>query len=249
MPTTRRKRANSPEQPENAQAAAEQRAQESNPETPNASAGGTVSSTEHPEQSATTETKEASSQEPTTTAPSEQEAPQRTTKSEEHPQNALAPANYQHPALFPPVYPQQNTFNGERQTREYHPHVEGGRRAPFRRQPQNITPPAPVPTTPPAASANLQPPSHEIKLPLGNKLGDTTGDTLHLAYNPGYTKADEVRAELLKQLVEESKTGGRARCWNCGSLAIVYDSWNTKNKTFGEIGIAYCEICGVWSVM
>ena len=54
---------------------------------------------------------------------------------------------------------------------------------------------------------------------------------------------------LLNQLANESKAGGRARCWNCGSIAIVYDRWSTRSKTFGEVGIAFCEICGVWSVL
>jgi hypothetical protein len=87
----------------------------------------------------------------------------------------------------------------------------------------------------------LQPPSHEITLPLGNLL--------HLAYNPGYTGSEEARSQLLQKLAAESKAGGRARCWSCGSLAIAYDRWNTRSKTFGEVGVAFCEICGVWSVM
>ncbi len=70
-----------------------------------------------------------------------------------------------------------------------------------------------------------------------------------LAYNPGYTGSDEARSMLLHSLSEESNAGGRARCWNCGSIAIAYDCWNTRSKTFGEVGIAFCEICGVWSVM
>jgi hypothetical protein len=91
------------------------------------------------------------------------------------------------------------------------------------------------------SSAPLQAPTHEITLPLGNLL--------HLAYNPGYTGSEEARGLLLHKLTEESKAGGRARCWNCGSLAIAYDRWNTRNRSIGEVGIAYCEICGVWSVM
>ncbi len=120
--------------------------------------------------------------------------------------------------------------------------VEGGRRTPrgefFRRPPQpppNQVPPAFASSSPPPA------PTHEIVLPLGNLL--------HLAYNPSYTGADEARGILLQRLTDESKAGGRARCWNCGSLAIAYDRWNTKSKTFGEIGIALCEICGAWSVL
>jgi hypothetical protein len=121
--------------------------------------------------------------------------------------------------------------------------MEGGRRTArgeyFRRPPQPPTlPQTPMPVT---QQPQLQPPSHEISLPLGNLL--------HLAYNPGYTGSDEARSALLHQLANESKAGGRARCWSCGSLAIVYDRWNTRSKTFGEVGIAYCEICGVWSVL
>jgi len=135
-------------------------------------------------------------------------------------------------------------INGDRTERpEYTPapSIEGGRRTPrgelFRRPPQ---PPAP----PPAAfapSPSVQAPTHEISLPLGNLL--------HLAYNPGYTGSDEARDLLLGRLADETKAGGRARCWNCGSIAIAYDRWNTRSKTFGEVGIAFCEICGVWSVM
>jgi len=137
--------------------------------------------------------------------------------------------------------------NGDRADRsEYMPasQIESGRRTArgelFRRPPQPPTVPAqPVAAATPAPS--LQPPAREISLPLGNLL--------HLAYNPGYTGSDEARSTLLHHLADESKAGGRARCWNCGSIAIVYDRWNTRSKTFGEIGIAFCEICGVWSVM
>jgi len=132
--------------------------------------------------------------------------------------------------------------NGDRVERpDYSPPIEGGRRTArgelFRRPPQ----PPPQPAPPTYASASIQAPTHEISLPLGNML--------HLAYNPGYTGSDEARSLLLHRLAEESKAGGRARCWNCGSIAIAYDRWNTRSKTFGEVGIAYCEICGVWSVM
>lgn len=155
---------------------------------------------------------------------------------------------------LPPTYPAaQGSANGDRdEHREYTappaapPAVpqqpEVGRRTArgelFRRPPQ---PPPASSSAAFAAPAPLQAPTHEITLPLGN--------TLHLAYNPGYTGSDEARSLLLKQLADETKAGGRARCWNCGSLAIAYDRWNTRSKTFGEIGIAVCEICGVWSVM
>ena len=139
----------------------------------------------------------------------------------------------------PPPAPVSNGDRIERQ--DYTPSIEGGRRTArgelFRRPPQAPVPPAPAYASQPP----LQPPTHEISLPLGNLL--------HLAYNPGYTGADEARSVLLNQLAEESKTGGRARCWNCGAIAIVYERWNTRTKTFGEVGIAFCEICGVWSVM
>jgi hypothetical protein len=135
--------------------------------------------------------------------------------------------------------------NGDRSEYAPAPQIESGRRTArgelFRRPPQPPT----TPVQPVAASATpppiLQPPAREISLPLGNLL--------HLAYNPGYTGSDEARSTLLHHLADESKAGGRARCWNCGSIAIAYDRWNTRSKTFGEIGIAFCEICGVWSVM
>jgi len=134
-------------------------------------------------------------------------------------------------------------FNGDRGERQDHtPPIEGGKRTTrgelFRRPPQ--PPPQSLPATH-AAPGALQAPTHEISLQLGNLL--------HLAYNPGYTGSDEARSLLLHRLSEESKTGGRARCWNCGSIAIAYELWNTRSKTFGEVGVAFCEICGVWSVM
>lgn len=159
---------------------------------------------------------------------------------------------------FQPIVPVVAPIaNGDRVGRvDYAPTIEGGRRTArgelFRRPPQ---PPVPISTIPgmPASQAMtstpLQAPSHEIKLPLGARPGDATGDQLHLAYNPGYTGADEARSVLLHKLANESKSGGRGRCWSCGSLAIAYDCWNTRNKTFGEFGVAFCEICGVWSVM
>jgi len=138
---------------------------------------------------------------------------------------------------FSPIFPPVQASNGAEQ-QNYTPSIEGGRRTArgelFRRPPQ--PPPVPMNPAPP-----LQAPTHEIALPLGNLL--------HLAYNPGYTGSDEARSILLNQLANESKAGGRARCWNCGSLAIVYERWSTRSKTFGEVGIAFCEICGVWSVL
>jgi hypothetical protein len=143
-----------------------------------------------------------------------------------------------------PTSPQhQPGSNGDRSDSQDHiPPIEGGRRTArgelFRRPPQ---PPQQATPTPLAASGSIQAPTHEISLPLGNLL--------HLAYNPGYTGSEEARSMLLQGLAEESKAGGRARCWNCGSIAIAYDRWNTRSKTFGEVGVAFCEICGVWSVM
>jgi len=146
---------------------------------------------------------------------------------------------FNHMAPTPPV------SNGDRSERqEYTPPIEGGRRTArgelFRRPPVPPQSPQPVPSSF-ASSIPPQAPTHEISLPLGNLL--------HLAYNPGYTGSEEARGLLLYRLSEESKAGGRARCWSCGSIAIAYDRWNTRSRTFGEVGIAYCEICGVWSVM
>ena len=152
------------------------------------------------------------------------------------------------PSLAPlvPLIPAAN--GGEQQQQQPFPSspIEGGRRTArgelFRRPPQ---PPPTPPVVPPVVAATpaapLQAPTHEITLPLGNML--------HLAYNPGYTGSDEARSTLLHKLANESKAGGRARCWNCGSIAIAYDRWSTRSKTFGEVGIAFCEICGVWSVL
>ncbi len=143
--------------------------------------------------------------------------------------------------------PQTPVMNGERIERQDYAHasmptLEGGRRTArgelFRRPPQ---PPAPQSLSTSVGAASSQAPVREISLPLGNLL--------HLAYNPGYTGSDEARRALLEHLERESKAGGRARCWNCGSLGIVYDCWSIRSKAFSEVGIAYCEICGVWSVM
>jgi hypothetical protein len=140
-----------------------------------------------------------------------------------------------------------STVNGDRgesrvERQDYVPSIEPGRRTVrgelFRRPPQLPTSQSPVPAM---SAVPLQAPSHEISLPLGNLL--------HLAYNPSYTGAEEARVVLLHKLAQETKIGGRGRCWSCGSLAIAYDHWNTKSKSFGEVGIAFCEICGVWSIM
>jgi len=161
-----------------------------------------------------------------------------------------APALPERVDIVPPTptrFANPSMTNGDRADRSEYapaPQIEGGRRTArgelFRRPPQPPTPPVQSIAAATPAPA-LQPPAREISLPLGNLL--------HLAYNPGYTGSDEARSKLLHQLADESKAGGRARCWNCGSIAIAYDRWNTRSKTFGEIGIAFCEICGVWSVM
>jgi hypothetical protein len=145
-----------------------------------------------------------------------------------------------------PVVPPAAASNGAEQTQQHTVPIESGRRTArgelFRRPPQPPPTVQPPVVTPQAAVATpLQPPTHEISLPLGNLL--------HLAYNPGYTGSDEARSTLLHKLEAESKAGGRARCWNCGAIAIVYDRWSTRSKTFGEVGVAFCEICGVWSVL
>lgn len=214
MPITRRRRANPPDQPENNNHNAEQpvEAQSAEQAPPPAS-----------------ESLEAM---PPTYPPA---APMTNGDRSDRPERVERQDHQQHPQYpsYPPSAP---------------PHItEGGRRTArgevFRRAPQ---PPQPPAQQPPAqqmysSSAGLEPPTHEISLPLGNLL--------HLAYNPGYTGSDEARSLLLKHMSDETRAGGRARCWNCGSIAIAYDRWNTRSKTFGEIGIAFCEICGVWSVL
>ncbi len=240
MPITRRKRANPPDQPENnANTPADQ--PENNQETP---------TTDQPSSAPATPVETESPVDATPATPTRPESFSN--------QPAVAPTPILPPAQ--PSLPASLTLaNGDRLERnermergersEYTP-IEGGRRTArgelFRRPPQ---PPPVVPPVAAQAAATLQPPSHEIKLPLGKEPGDTHGDPLHLAYNPGYTGAEGARSALLQHLANESKAGGRARCWNCGSLAIVYDRWSTRSKTFGEVGIAFCEICGVWSVM
>jgi hypothetical protein len=233
MPITRRRRANPPEQPESNNHLAEQ----------NDHAVEVLAAEQLP--FATTDltgTTEQTELEGNADAESEAES------LPEQPAADITPYQVMESNL-PPTPP-----NGDRSERTEvmppAPPIEGGRRTArgelFRRPP---LPPAMQSPTVPATAVQLQPPSHEITLPLGKKPGDTHGDPLHLAYNPGYTGADEVRSALLHKLAQESKSGGRARCWSCGSIAIVYDRWNTRSKSFGEIGIAFCEICGVWSVM
>ncbi len=233
MPITRRKRANPPEQPEN---------------NTNHSAEATenVSATSTPTQSDSTPKETEQASQPSVTPPVEHvenNTPQSSSPTEVQSQVQPSP---------PPV---TRATNGERperqaperQNTEPRPEttIESGRRTPrgelFRRPPQ--VPPQAIhqAANQPAVAPPLQPPSHEISLPLGNLL--------HLSYNPGYTGAEEARSQLLEQLAQESKKGGRARCWNCGAISIVYDRWNTRSKTFGEVGVAICEICGVWSVM
>ncbi len=240
MPITRRKRVNPPEQPENTNPVSEQ--------TENASETPVVEHAPEDAQSVEGQSTESNAQaSPAITAPV---APSTSSASLSSGMAESTPTPYQPFTPAPP--PPTAVTNGERKEpaerperavrHEYTPTIEGGRRTSrgelFRRPPQ---PPVSPPVNPVAVQPSLQPPSHEISLPLGNLL--------HLAYNPGYTGSDEARSELLEQLSKESKAGGRARCWSCGSIAIVYDRWNTRSKTFGEVGIAFCEICGVWSVM
>jgi len=213
MPITRRKRANPPDQPENNNHNAEQ----------------------------TENAVEALVAAQAPTGPVEGDNAGTPT-----PEQAATPTTPVIPPPVVPVVPPALASNGAEQNQQHTPPIESGRRTArgelFRRPPQ---PPPTVqpPVVPPQATAAtpLQPPTHEISLPLGNLL--------HLAYNPGYTGSDEARSTLLHKLEAESKAGGRARCWNCGAIAIVYDRWSTRSKTFGEVGVAFCEICGVWSVL
>lgn len=222
MPITRRKRANPPDQPENNNHQPSDQPENSS-EAPTTEQPASVSTETEPTVNAATPEHAENISAPPATPPSVQ---------------SLAPATLPFAT---------NGERGERTERQEYNSIESGRRTArgelFRRPPQ------PPPSLPPVVAPPLQAPSHEIKLPLGKEFGDSFGDPLHLAYNPGYTGADEARSALLHKLEHESKAGGRARCWNCGSLAIVYDRWSTRSKTFGDVGVAFCEICGVWSVM
>jgi hypothetical protein len=252
MPITRRRRANPPDQPENnntvtdqqqengaeqvqpqlmEEAVSTQPVEATLPEPPSIE----VAQTEGTSQSTVRNAENMSLyNSPSISASPASSVPMRVPPTPQFP--TLQMASMPHPAQY------QNGERFERVERQEYPQViEGGRRTArgelFRRPPQQpLVQPAPVPVP-----QLLQAPTHEITLPMGNLL--------HLAYNPSYTGSDEARSALLHTLMQESKTGGRARCWSCGALAIVYDRWNTRSKTFGEIGIAYCEICGVWSVM
>lgn len=225
MPITRRRRANPPDQPENNHnQAADQ------PE-------GAVEQPLHAEPAPglpSPETGGSNDQ-----AVSETTAPVAESASNVETPTTHTPRPPDATSLLPQPTPPAS--NGDRSGPEYIAPIEGGRRTArgelFRRPPQ--APPQPQASF--VSSSPLQAPTHEITLPLGNLL--------HLAYNPGYTGAEEARSLLLHRLSEESKAGGRARCWNCGSLAIAYDRWNTRSRALGEVGIAFCEICGVWSVM
>jgi hypothetical protein len=231
MPITRRRRANPPDQPEN----------NTNRIVDQPEAAVPVESASTTEQSA--EPTSAATVEPTANA----------TEGEQGAGPAATPVS--NASVRPENAPYQQSLpgsapagvNGDRveprmERQEYTPSIEPGRRTSrgelFRRPPQVPMPSTPVPAI---AAAPLQAPTHEISLPLGNLL--------HLAYNPSYTGADEARSVLLHKLAHDSEGGGRGRCWSCGSLAIAYDHWNTRSKNFGEVGIAFCEICGVWSVM
>jgi hypothetical protein len=186
-----------------------------------------------------------SASEETSPAPVEQSTqPPAPAPTPEEVSEAPAPmVNFADTAPFPPVAPSVTGTNGGSERQDYPSSIEGGRRTPrgelFRRPPQ--IPPAIPASVQAATPAQAQPPAREISIPLGNLL--------HLAYNPAYTGTDEARSVLLRKLAHESKTGGRARCWNCGSIAISYDCWNTRSKTFGEVGVAFCEVCGAWSVL
>ncbi len=269
MPVTRRKRANPPEEPENTNNHVSE-------ETPREQAAETVEQAPKAEEAAAptpaaTPTEEEQGQAPAETAPPPQPVqPQAAEQAVEAPGPGQEEAVAAHAPVYAPVppvppvtapSPSANGDHPERQEVVPPAHVEGVRRtfrrpspsqqpsygqsaqypqqpqAPAQYQPQQAQQPPVAPPSPP----QLQPPTHEITLPLGNLL--------HLAYNPGYTGAEEARSHLLSQLARESKAGGRARCWNCGSLAVTYERWNTRSRTFGEIGVAFCEICGVWSVM
>ncbi|GCF07626.1 hypothetical protein [Dictyobacter arantiisoli] len=234
MPITRRRRVNPPEQPEQNNPVAERTEQ----------AAGSAASENATETSQAVEGQGQTA--PATAAP----APASTPHAPAFPaaQPPVTPVlNHERtdtaePVAPAPTAPAPTPRSVRHERHEFTPTIESGRRTArgelFRRPPQ-----APVqqPVAPAASPAPLQPPSHEITLPLGNLL--------HLAYNPSYTGSSEARSTLLQKLASESKEGGRARCWSCGSLAITYDRWSTLSKSFGDVGVAVCEICGVWSVL
>lgn len=239
MPITRRKRASQPEQPENNNLAGTPvEGTTENPDTTQAPSPASPAQPAVPVESFSTDT--SASPAPVVSEPASEGS-----TSVQSASVSLAPiSNGDRPERMERVEPQQpqQQYQAQPVPQSYTPTIESGRRTArgelFRRAPQ--VPPVqqqPAPVQP----APLQPPTHEITLPLGNLL--------HLSYNPGYTGSDEARSALLHKLANESKAGGRARCWNCGSIAIVYDRWSTRNKTFGDVGIAFCEICGVWSVL
>lgn len=204
MPTTRRKRANPPDEPDGNNNANGQQTSNAEP-SPDA---------EQPATGAEKPGADVQSVEPAATGP-----------------------------FVPTPPPHVPTMNGDRfaaERQEYPPAPEPGRRTTFRRPAQQPAP-APQPAAPVPPPAPVSAATHEITLPLGNLL--------HLAYNPAYTGSEEARNTLLRRLADESKAGGRGRCWNCGSLAIVYDSWNTRSRNLGDVGVAICEVCGVWSVL
>ncbi len=229
MPITRKRRANPPDQPENNNNSSAETTENASATTESVQSDDTSGAVEQASQPSVTPPVERVESSPQPTSPIE--APvQPSSPFMTHATNGERPERQA---------PERH--NGERQET----FIESGRRTPrgelFRRPPQ-VPPQTVQAASAPATSVPpLPPPSHEISLPLGNLL--------HLSYNPGYTGAEEARSQLLEQLTQESKKGGRARCWNCGSIAIVYDRWNTRSKTFGEVGVAICEICGVWSVM
>lgn len=240
MPITRRRRANPPEQPEQANPVTEQSTEqvvdnEATKRAPEPSAEGEGQPSASAANSARSENAPSPAYPPSFAAAQPPATP--VLNNEQRAESTEVP-----PTPPRPERPSRVDRAERHERHDYTPSIEGGRRTSrgelFRRPPQM---PATAPVQPPTSAAQLQPPSHEISLPLGNLL--------HLAYNPGYTGSDEARSALLQKLANESKAGGRARCWSCGSLAIVYDRWNTRSKTFGEVGIAFCEICGVWSVM
>lgn len=231
MPITRRRRANPPDQPENT----------------------TNHVADQPEAANPAESPTTAEQSTETTPPAAAEQGVHATEDEQGASASVPPVSHASNRSENVPYQQSlpgsspaGGMNGDRVERverqDYTPSIEPGRRTSrgelFRRPPQMPAAPTPMPAM---VGTPLQAPTHEISLPLGNLL--------HLAYNPSYTGSEEARSVLLHKLAHDSKSGGRGRCWSCGSLAIAYDHWNTRSKNFGEVGIAFCEICGVWSVM
>ena len=230
MPTTRRKRANPPEQPEQAEnnnhletqpseviaEALPTEQQASLEHEPHATQTGASVEASTSSSEVHTDSSSQPSAAPTLPTPPAPTSPSAQTK-------VTAPA----PVAVQVAPAQTAAMNGNSERMERNeqdantpppsspspvapPFIEGGRRTArgelFRRPPQPpLAQQVPVPHAPVNSTAPMQAPTHEITLPLGKRPGDTNGDPLHLAYNPGYTGSDEARSILLHNLSQNGR--------------------------------------------